>query len=203
MQKGISSITPNKVSVRFRGRRCSGAVSTTVPMFYVKEITIEDAGFENEGFEGTKTFHDTALALFPGGGTTPTNQSALDSLALQIATDYWNWLQVSFDETYPQIIAPPPDALIDTIEFHYSREETFTRIKSSPYNGQPEELQHNDPANKDCKDVGTTIVDQTPCIFFYGPPATCVSGKPNLTRYKVCLIDGLLVQQYVSTDQVS
>jgi len=172
-------------------------------MFYTVNFSVSQLGFTFAGSFGTKWFHDTALALFHVGVTDPTNKTALDNLANKIATDYINWLLESFDESFAQIIAPTADALTDMIEWTYRPDQCSTRRYSSPYNGEPEELMHNDPANAACIDSTGVTVSQEPCIFFYGPPFSCVSGKPTMTRYKVCFIDGILTQKYVSTDTMT
>jgi len=99
-----SPVVPSKVVVRFPGRRCSGAVPGTVPDYYVKTITTSAAGVTAAGFPSTKTFHEYALALFTVGGGTPTNQTALDALALRTTKDYYNWLGRSFDRLYSGVL---------------------------------------------------------------------------------------------------
>lgn len=203
MPTGQSSIIPDKFGVRFRGRKCTGSVTTTVPIFYTKTFNISQIYSDVKGFPGTKWFHDTALAMFAGGGTTPTNQSTLDILAQQIAIDYVNWLLDSFDESYVGIIDPSISGITDTVEWNYTAKGCTTRRYSAAYNSQPEEMMHHDPANSGCVDAGGNIADQTPCIYVWGPPATCVAGRPTMTRYKICFIDGILTQKYVQTDTVT
>lgn len=201
MANGLSAIVPENIGVRFMGRRCDGTVDQTVPMFYTSIVTIFEAGEdEAEGFEGIKWFHDTALALYNVAGGDPTNKAALDDLALQIATDYVNFLKTSFDEVFPVIAAPEPNGLTDEIIWSYRPNDCYTRQMSAPYNGQPEELMHSDPANVDCEDSEGVTVSQAPCIVFYGPPGICDDGHPQLARYKVCLIGGKLIQTFIQYD---
>ncbi|WP_083670012.1 hypothetical protein [Singulisphaera sp. GP187] len=193
--------------VVFRSRRCNGQPSDLVPTIYKKVVTLEESGWTGagngvQGFDGTKVLHDAAIALFNVGGTDPTNKTALDTLAVQLAADHYNWLSVAFDEAFPEIIAPTVDGLTDLIEWGYEIDQVSTRRLSAPWNAQPEELAHHDPANNGCVDSTGVTVTQTPCAVFYGPPAVCVSGKPNLTRYKLCLLDGRLDIKFVSTDVV-
>lgn len=203
MPTGNSSILPSQIAVRFPGRRCNGNVSQTVPTYYTKFILLSTINSVFSGFFGTKWFHETALALFNVGVGSPTNQTALDSLALQIATDYINWLLTSFDITFSQIAEPTPNGLFDAIEWTYRPGECTTRVFTAPYNGEPEEIMHHDPANAACVDGGGIIVAKTPCFEAYGPPAACSGSNATLTRYKICLIDGRLTQTYVSTDTIS
>ncbi|SIN69100.1 hypothetical protein SAMN05444166_0148 [Singulisphaera sp. GP187] len=203
MSRDLGSVMPARVTVRFQTRRCNGAVSDSVPAWYIKTVNLADVLPDvGVGFNGEKLFHDSALALFNIGGTDPTNKTALDALATQIATDYAKWLTTSFDEAFPEIIAPTVDGLTDLIEWGYEIDQVSTRRLSAPWNAQPEELAHHDPANNGCVDSTGVTVTQTPCAVFYGPPAVCVSGKPNLTRYKLCLLDGRLDIKFVSTDVV-
>lgn len=200
--KGQSCNLPSSVSVRFLSRRCSGLPSATIPAWYTKEISIASASIEGiEGHPGTKWFHDRALALFAGGGTTPTNKTVLDTLASQIAIDYYNWNKESFDESYPQIISPILDALTDTIEWEYRPNQCITRRHTAPYNGEAEEMMHNDSANAACVDsLPGTVVQKTPCFESYGPIA---SGSTIIQVFKNCLEDGFLVQRYSRTENLA
>jgi len=202
-----SPVVPSKVVVRFPGRRCSGAVSGTVPDYYVKTITTSAAGVTAAGFPSTKTFHEYALALFTVGGGTPTNQTALDALALRTTKDYYNWLGRSFDRLYSGVLNVDPVGYYEAVAIDYTLDEkgepaVTTRISTSAYNDKPEELMHHDPANSACTDAnnGGVPVGGEPCVLYYGPPASCVSNHVTLTRYRACVIDGRLVARYVSTD---
>jgi len=198
-----SCVLPGSVLVRFLSKRCSGSASSTIPAWYTKIIPLSSAVPGITGSFGTKHFHDSALALFDGGGTTPTNQSALDILANQIALDYYNWNLTHFDESFAQIIAPTVDALTDTIEWVYRPDQCHTRRYSSPYNGEPEELLHNDPANTACADsLPGTIVQKTPCFESYGPLQGGTSSAITVPVFKNCYIDGILTQTYVRTESL-
>jgi hypothetical protein len=208
---GKTAVFPSSGGVRFLGRRCTGQASgTAVPQFYTKIVAFPSAGVPNapasiQGVQSTiKWFHDSAIALFNQGSSTPTNQADLDALANRILKDYWGWLTESFDEVYPEVIAPVPNALLDTIEWTYRpRGELFTRLFTKEYNSDPEELFHWYPTSG-CVDVSSAnlVVGPEPCIIFYGPPAQCSGVNLTMTRYKVCLTDGLLIQTYISTDVV-
>ena len=84
MIRDLSPVLPD-VEVHFRGRRCSGLPSDTVPFEYVKTILLADVLASLEladeipastiGSPGVKVIHDTALALYTVGVTDPTNES--------------------------------------------------------------------------------------------------------------------------------
>lgn len=207
MSRDYSAVMPSGVMVVFQGRRCSGLVSDTVPSYYTKTVSIADAGITpgQSGFSGTQHFRDDALALYNVGGGNPTNQTALDALSLQIAKDYYRWRSVAFDVVYNGVVAPDMNGLMDEIEWAYDMEDCHTRMFTGPYDGEPEELHHWDPATAGCVDVTGTglVVDKTPCLEYYGPPALCASGNLQLTRYKLCLIDGRLQSTYVQRDSTT
>ncbi|SIN69123.1 hypothetical protein SAMN05444166_0150 [Singulisphaera sp. GP187] len=211
MSRDLSSILPGNVMVVFRSRRCNGQPSDLVPTIYKKVVTLEESGWTGagngvQGFDGTKVLHDAAIALFNVGGTDPTNKTALDTLAVQLAADHYNWLSVAFDEAFPEIIAPTVDGLTDLIEWGYEIDRLWTRRLSASYNAQPEEFSHHDPANADCKDNLTAtptpvITSKDPGTFeHYGPLATSSSGNLILPVFLSKLQGGLLVQKYSRTD---
>ncbi|AGA26033.1 hypothetical protein Sinac_1655 [Singulisphaera acidiphila DSM 18658] len=200
--------------VVYRTRRCNGQPSDMVPAIYKKVVTLEESGWTGagngvQGFDGTKVLHDTVIALFDVGGTPPTNQAALDALAVQLAADHYNWLSVSFDEAFPEIIAPVVDGLTDLIVFSYQIDQVSTRRLSAPYNAQPEEFCHHDLANSSCKDNLTAtptpiITQKDPGTFeHYGPLATSSSGNLILPVFLSKLQGGLLVQKYSRTDTLA
>src|SRR5262245_17054132 len=141
--RDLGSVLPQTLLFRFRTRRCTGAANAVYPAWYTKSINLSDVFPDTgEGFPGTVVFHEAALALYNAGDADPFNKSSLDDLALKFATEYWKWLQTSFDEVFPEIIAPTVDALTDEIEWAYEIDNCYTRRRSAPHNGQPEELLH-------------------------------------------------------------
>jgi hypothetical protein len=205
--KSNSPTLPSAVLVRFPTRRCFGQPDITIPKYYTKEVPISDAGLLIDvhtyiGHPGKKEFNETALALFQDAGGPPTNQTALDDLTIAVASDYYAWRTVSYDFTFNGTVFPDFDGGIDSIEWDLVEDDCTTRLRSEPYNGEPEELMHYDTANVNCSDPSdySYITTKTPCIEFYGPPGKCVSGKPQLTRYRMCIRDGRLTQEFVSFD---
>jgi hypothetical protein len=205
----LSPILPSKIEIMYRGRRCTGLASDTVPLYYVKSIDITTvtgqvySTFINGGF--TKRFHTTMNALFAVGNSTPTNQTALDALALRFAKDYWIWLSSSYNITYNGIIVPDPDGTIDEIQWLMRDDESYTQVYSSAWNGQAEELMHADTASNACIDSNNSgnPTSKYPYIEFYGPPGVCTSGHPVLTRYRMVTIDGRDRVEWVSNDVIS
>lgn len=184
--KDLAPALPEKATTWFPGRRCSGLPSDTIPPWYKSEVLLSAITFTDTnvtpkplGTSGTTAiFHDTACALFSAGGTTPSNQSALDALAKQIATDYFDYRSQSYDIVYNGVAAVPPNGLVDLLEVCYGPEDLTTRIQSQPFNGEPEELQHQDPAVSSCTDENNSRkpIAPVPCVYVYSSPETCTGG---------------------------
>lgn len=220
MPRDASSVLPAKVMVRFPGRKCDGTIDQTVPNYYNKTTNLSDllsdlgdpllsdqplASFT--GSPGVKVFHETAFGLFTPGGGDPTNKTALDDIARLISLDFYRFLLTQFDLVFRGVLEPLPTALYDEIVWNYRAENVTTRLRSAMYRDQPEELLHSDGLNeKDCKDAdpfnANHLADRKPCLEYYGPPGKCVSSKPNLTRYSLCIVDGRLQSTFVSTDVI-
>lgn len=212
---GRSPALPANIQVRYQGRRCNGLVSDTIPQWYLSTIPLSMLTFPiplvtngNPVGRGTACLKDTAEALFHVGVADPTNKTTLDSLAKQIAQDIINWQNIEFDQTYNGIlnITPSGNGITDLIEWSMTTEMVQTRIITQPYCSNPEEFQHNDPANATCIDVtgtGGYTVSQAPCIAYYGPLATCVSGSLHLPRFKLCLEDGRLFSTFTKIDIIT
>jgi hypothetical protein len=207
MARDLSPILPAAVRVVFRTRRCSGGVTDAVPDDYTKTIQLSDVSLTRSdlptGLTGTPgtthTVRSEAIALFNVGGTDPTNKTALDAIAMRIAQDFYDWRSVSFDRVYNGIVVSKPSGLIDTIEWSYEatgHDDTAdfgdpvsfvggctTRITSAPWNGEPEELSHLDPAQGQCTEAnnGGVPVTVTPCLEYLGPPASCGGGGGKAT----------------------
>lgn len=202
------SVLPGSITVCFPVKRCSGDASndqgneTTPGQYY--SITIPASAIPAVNYI-TSPFNyqiiDTACALYSypyTAPTNPTNQATLQALATQIATDFYNWGSIQFDAVYNDVLGTVPNGLYDYIIIDNTPHEQSTRIKTAPYNSQPELLNHYDPAT-----ALSCSYTATPCIYYYGPPAFCdSSGALNLTRYQICLLDGRTWSYYVSTDAV-
>lgn len=202
------AILPQSVSVRFPTRRCNGSPSDTVPYYYVKSTSLSSSSWtppdENDsipnGFPGSKMYHDTALALYDVGNPNPTNQAALDRLAKQIATDFYNWKGVAFDRVYNGIIAPDMNGLIDVMTFQMGSKDASTRVYTAPYNGEPEELMHHDPAN-----LGCVSTDMRPLMEMYTPGATQFMASCTSLSVSALLLglqDGRLQATFDHTDSL-
>lgn len=207
MSRDLSAVLPAHVAVVYASRRCNGVPSDTVPDYYVKTVAIADAGWSgagdgHTGFSGTKYFRNAALALYNVGGADPTNKTALDSLAVQIAKDFYNWSSISFDAVYNGIVAPDMNGLMDEVEWAYDIDNCTTRLWTGPYNGQPEELAHHDPAAASCKDdLGATT--REPCRLVYGPKVTTSAGSTSFPVFELCLVGGRLQWTYVTAETIA
>lgn len=205
--RDYSAVMPSGVMLTFRGRRCSGEVSDSVPSYYTKTVSLDETGVapDQSGFAGRKIFHDAAVALFDVGDTDPTNQSVLDTLAEQVAKDYYRFQSRAFDVVYHGVVAPDMNALLDTVEWSYSMDGCSTRMLTGPYNGDPEELYHWDPTTAGCVDASGSglITAKTPCLEYYGAPVQCSGGSLLLSRFKLCLVGGRLVSTFVQTDTIT
>ncbi len=215
---GRSTVLPENIQVRFQGRRCTGKPTDdpTIPQWYLSTVALSSltlavpaVGQGNPVGKGKAVLKDTALALFNVTVADPTNKSTLDTLAMQIAQDMVNWQSIEFDQTYNGIIAPPPNGILDLVEWTLRTDNVQTRLWTSPYNSAPEEFQHNDgPHNILCIDVTgagsqNATVSQAPCVAYYGPLAVCASGSLRMPRFKVCLEDGRLYSRYIQTDTIN
>lgn len=208
-----STLVPKSVSVRFAGRLCASDVTTEFPEFYVKEVLIADAfsgtsstptptptstptSTTQAGFPATQLYYDDCPALFNDNGD-PTNKSTIDDLSLQIAKDFYAWQLSPFDRVYSGVVPAEPNGLIDEIIINYGIRGCSTRIKSSDYTDEPEQLCHHDPASADC---GAN--PRAGGFLVYGPSATGTGSSSSLTAWNVLFQDGRLKQDYVETDIV-
>lgn len=145
---GLSANLPNQVQVRFPTKICPLPLCDAPnppPYWYIKTINIEDVGFPDyEGAIGYYVAHDSAIAMYDGTGSNPTNQTDIDAIAKQIATDFYKWRSFRFDRVYNGVIAPEMDALIDTMEVVITENDAHTRLTTAPFNGEPEEFSHYD-----------------------------------------------------------
>ncbi len=210
---GRSPALPEHIQVRYQVRRCIGPFTDiTLPRWWTSTTDLSSLTFPiaNNGTpigKGTLVLKDTAEALFTVGSMNPTNQAALNDLCQQIAQDFVDWRSIEFDQTLNGILAVTPSGcgILDTIEWTFTQETPQTRIITSPFHSEPEEFQHNDPANINCQASGNMgiPVSQYPCVAVYGPLAFCVSGSLRIPVYNLCLEDGRLTQTYQRTDIIS
>lgn len=184
--KDLSPVLPAKIQVIYPVRRCAGVPSDNYPIWYVSSVNLSDITFTDTfitpkpiGTTGTtKTFRDSATALYSTTAGPASNKTALDALAKQIATDFADFRSQSFDIVYNGVAAVPPNALVDLLTVEYGVDDLKTRIQSQPLNGEPEEYQHFDPATASCTDANNSgkPIDPIPCHYVYGPPESCTGG---------------------------
>lgn len=111
--------------------------------FYTVSTAISAvSGYSGLTGKGTKYFHDTAAALFTlPTDSTPTNNTTLQALALQIAQDYYDGLFGGDDRVYGSIVEWQPEGFHDLL-FTYSKTRFSTRVRRMPFNLHCEELNH-------------------------------------------------------------
>jgi hypothetical protein len=197
-----------EITICFNSKQCGGTPSDQYPLFYIS--TYSGSPTSPPPYAINETFRDTALAYFSPPYDTPTNQSTLDQLVDQFRLDYLNWKQLTFDYTFIGICNFAQSGLVDTYEFTYINGMCSTRLYTYPFNNKVHELGHFDWTN-DCPTIpdpnsqGQTIpnFDGSPHVAYYGPPAQCVNGALQLTRYYLDLQDGRLKKTYASSDSVS
>jgi hypothetical protein len=214
MSRDQSAVLPAKIEVVFRTRRCTGAVSdTSVPNFYIKTYNLSDLTPADPDVPGnlagaagaTFTIRDSAVALMSVSVADPTNKTALDDLAKTIAQAWFDWTTSPYpgDVIYNGIAVPNPSGLNDTVEWSYRAGDCSTRVVSAPLNAGRDEMQHWDPAWTGCADTSSVTTTKTPYVEVLGPPWKCVSGQLQVTRYRVSIEAGRLVQTFVSSDTIS
>jgi hypothetical protein len=129
----INSQVPGTVECVFP-RSDSGVVGSS---FYVKDVTLASLALTDfastaVGTGFTETFRCPALANYTGGGT-PANQTEMDNLAKQAATDYYRWAKAQYDIVYDGIVPWVPTGLDDFIEWtHKEGGDASTRIQKGP-----------------------------------------------------------------------
>lgn len=201
---------PSAVSVRFPVRRCAGLPADAYPKFYISTVNLSSITLTQPdepaymGHPGKKVYYDDALALYSTISGPASNKTALDALANVTAQNYYDYRSVSYDVIYMGIVSPDLDATTDITEWSYTQEECQTRQRTESWNGDPEELHHNDPANAGCVDSpsggGGTVVSERPCWDSFGPIAKLSGGSVLMPRYRNCLQDGRLSQTWIENE---
>jgi hypothetical protein len=213
MSRDQSPLLAEKHQTVFRTRRCSGASTASVASFYSKVVNLEDITPTDSnvpddltGIAGAKhTVRDTAIALYAVGATDPSNKTVLDSLANKLAQDWFDYTtaDVPGDVIYAGIKRPEPCSLIDTIEWTYRAGDVSTHLQAPPYNESVEEFQHWTDVTTGCTDNFPTLVTtKTPCIEVTSD-WKCVSGKLQVTRKRICLEGGRLVEYVIDQKTIS
>ena len=200
-------LNSSQIAIFFPSRQCGGTPDQGIPDGYTSMVEVGD-GIDSDVIEG---FRDTALSYFDPTqySSDPSNQTILDNLTDKFSLDYTNWRLITFDYVFSQICAIQQSGLVDTYEFTYDNDKCTTRIFTYPFNKRIHELGHFDYSDDMNCDTIQASSGSSPnwdggqCIYYYGPPSTCVNGALQLTRYCLMLMDGRLNKTYVSTDPVS
>lgn len=115
---------------------------------YSKTIQTTASSITQAGsYSGTKVFRDVARATYTNSGDpAPTNQTAIDALATQIANDYLRVQQFGLDEVYPGVRAWTPEGIHDILWCYRiddnKRPTSYTRVSRKPWNFMVKEFQH-------------------------------------------------------------
>jgi len=177
--RGFSSLLPEKVTVQYRTRCCSGV--TSPPNDYQVSVTPRDVDFAAyKPHIGAVLVHDSAYAIF-NGGDTPINADRLKTLSQNIARDLFEWRSNQGDKVYAGIVAPEMTALDDCIEWQMDDTSCSTTQSSGPYIQEADRLLHHDPTGF-CK---------VPCDaeLIYGGTMSIVGDKVRVPIYAAYLDD--------------
>lgn len=114
---------------------------------YTVAVNLADLGAPYGQYAGmpfTHFFHDTAKAFAANSGdTTPANASTLQTLAKQIAQDYWSGLLAGLDEVYGGVLQVEPESVHDFLwSVRGTPRAASTRISRKPWNYGVLEFQH-------------------------------------------------------------
>lgn len=122
----------------------------------------------------TKVFHDTAKAVYPnlGGVGNPDNMAGLQTLANQVATDYYNWLLSGLDETYHGMYPWKPEGFHDIL-FSYRSDSPITRVIPRPWNFGITELHHDFPQMPVLSCCDNTPLTLHVTLSEFGGPSFC------------------------------
>ena len=182
------------VNLFFPGRKCKGKPEDAIPAGYLSDNTPA-----NES-DQVLVLKDTALAYYDGPSSGPAiNEEALDALAEQYQSDFFDWLSFSGDQTFTGIAAITPTGLYDEILFDYYVDETCkTRVMTPPLADRPYELGHWDgetDSGSDCKD---STYPYPSCVQVYGPPQP--DTGTDISKFLLCLQDGRLRETYLGPE---
>jgi len=128
----LASLVPQTVSVAFR------ATGTGQPSngFYNVDTNLFDIGlaaFRNTvGYPWTRLLHRYEIATY-GASPPPTNQADLDALALQMATDWYQWQLGTLDRYFAGIAEWNPEGLHD-ITFEQRGGKITTHVQRMVFN---------------------------------------------------------------------
>jgi hypothetical protein len=189
-------VNPAKITLKFPTRTCGFDPSNLAPPVYSLSQSTTLPGVNI----GSLEFTEDALALFTPATstTTPTNNTALQSLIQQFSTDFLNWRQTQFDIVLAGIANVAQNGLIQVTEFDYNSDMCRTRITSLPDNFPPDRLAHQiTTLSSDCPNTSDSNTAE-PCGKFYGPPINNqISGSVVLDEFLLCFEDGRLTEKFL------
>lgn len=201
---GDQSVLPASAVVRFRGKRCGGDPWTPIPPYYESVVALAGLGLTSTvGFSGSRSFQDSAVALFTPPATTPTNQATLDALATRIATDYYSWRTIAFDAVYNGVLNVAPNGLYDWVVIDNNPFEVATRLRTPPYDVAAEESAHFDSSILSC----SATLSPVPGVVMFAPPSwqdetptgSAAPGTTTLSIYDMELRDGRLMNLFLES----
>lgn len=174
MPQALSAALPSAVTVKFPAVLCDGSTPPnpddppyyyyTVPITSVSDSIVYDfTSSPLTGSPGAKIFHSATDALATAYPVVSvTNAAALDALALQVATDFYNWHALAHDVVWNGALNWQPEGFTDELIFTYHADDITTRAATGPYDADPEELAQTDNAtcNPPCSGYTGTVTLQ-------------------------------------------
>lgn len=141
---------PHFLNPRYGSQRPTTWYEESFGDTYAAIITLAECGPLVQGLTGfgVQTFRNTAKALFPteaAASGAPSNLAVVRPLAVQLATDYCNWMiGAALDETYPGTLVWTPEGYHDIIWSWSARNRQGTcRVLRTQWNAVITEFQHS------------------------------------------------------------
>lgn len=160
------------------------AITETLAGLALPELT----GVGPNGFTGTKVLHDTAVATLANvGDATPSNLSALQALAVQVATDWYRHRLGRADVRLSGACPWAPEGLTDWLEWSPTGNGMSTRAWRGPLLDRREELFHFTaagpglPGSQYQPPPGTTISYQNDTLIIDGDTFLFQGGNDTWT----------------------
>lgn len=176
MSHDLSALVPNTFRVVFP-RTLDGIPQDSV---YIVDTTLSSLALSQypvgfTGHSGVKTVRSSCTAVFTtAGGGTPTNDSELNALATQLATDWYIWQLGRSDIVYADIVPYTPTGYADTIEWSYDHDTATTRVQRKPWREMESTLPHYSVA-------GSSVVIKCCCNIYCGGGNTYIIGDTYFT----------------------
>lgn len=105
-------------------------------------LSLSDLPANTPTFTGTKVFKSSAVASATTVGGTPTNNTELQALAEQIATDWYRYQVARLDVRYEGVIEWIMEGLTEAVEYEHVFDRISTRVYRGPYLDHIEDLFH-------------------------------------------------------------